>query len=286
MNLKTQVKAPQSASQLLSPIQDSPMDIAKSLLLSPWGLDEQHLEGAMAEMFSHQVDYADLYFQYSNSESWSLDEGIVKSGSFNISQGVGVRAVVFSIYPMDIEPFYEMIQGQEMDLVFEQPNTQEELENYSYYVASSVGLMLLPILSKTPEKLRDDAIALGVAMQLTNILRDIGEDLDNDRVYLPRSAMQEFGYTKEMLKRREINAAFIALWEDQAKRAEQYYTEALNMLVDVNLAARRPLYLSLVFYREILEEVRANDYQCFNKRAVVSKRRKLALLSQADEKWT
>jgi TldD protein len=94
MNLKTQVKAPQSASQLLSPIQDSPMDIAKSLLLSPWGLDEQHLEGAMAEMFSHQVDYADLYFQYSNSESWSLDEGIVKSGSFNISQGVGVRAVV------------------------------------------------------------------------------------------------------------------------------------------------------------------------------------------------
>ena len=94
MKLKTQVKAPQSTSQLLSPIQDSPMDISKSLLLSPWGLDEQHLEGAMAEMFSHQVDYADLYFQYSNSESWSLDEGIVKSGSFNISQGVGVRAVV------------------------------------------------------------------------------------------------------------------------------------------------------------------------------------------------
>ncbi|MDO5667578.1 MAG: metalloprotease TldD [Alcaligenaceae bacterium] len=70
------------------------MDIAKSLLLDPWGLDESHLESAMAEMFSHQVDYADLYFQYSNSESWSLDEGIVKSGSFNIDQGVGVRAVV------------------------------------------------------------------------------------------------------------------------------------------------------------------------------------------------
>lgn len=94
MNLKTQIKEPQLATQLLVPSQQSSMDIAKSLLLDPWGLDESHLESAMAEMFSHQVDYADLYFQYSNSESWSLDEGIVKSGSFNIDQGVGVRAVV------------------------------------------------------------------------------------------------------------------------------------------------------------------------------------------------
>lgn len=90
MNLKTQVKQP----QILVPTPEDSMDIAKSLLLKPWGLNENHLEGAMAEMFSHQVDYADLYFEYSNSESWSLDEGIVKSGAFNISQGVGVRAVV------------------------------------------------------------------------------------------------------------------------------------------------------------------------------------------------
>ena len=94
MNLKTQVKEPQLAKQILVPTQAGSMEIAKSLLLEPWGLDEGHLEGAMAEMFSHQVNYADLYFEYSNSESWSLDEGIVKSGSFNISQGVGVRAVV------------------------------------------------------------------------------------------------------------------------------------------------------------------------------------------------
>lgn len=94
MSLKPRVKEPQLATQLLVPSQESSMEIAKSLLLDPWGLDESHLESAMAEMFSHQVDYADLYFQYSNSESWSLDEGIVKSGSFSIDQGVGVRAVV------------------------------------------------------------------------------------------------------------------------------------------------------------------------------------------------
>jgi TldD protein len=68
--------------------------IAKSVLLEPYGLDESHLLDALAQTFTHKVDYADLYFQYTRSEGWSIEEGIVKSGSFSIDQGVGVRAVV------------------------------------------------------------------------------------------------------------------------------------------------------------------------------------------------
>ena len=67
--------------------------IARSVLLEPYGLDERHLNAALAEIFRHRVDYADLYFQFTRSEGWSLEEGIVKSGSFSIDQGVGVRAV-------------------------------------------------------------------------------------------------------------------------------------------------------------------------------------------------
>ncbi len=67
--------------------------LARSVLLEPYGLDESHLESALAEIFHHRVDYADLYFQFTRSEGWSLEEGIVKSGSFSIDQGVGVRAV-------------------------------------------------------------------------------------------------------------------------------------------------------------------------------------------------
>jgi TldD protein len=67
--------------------------IAQGLLLSPFGLDESHLSRALAEIKAHQVDEADLYFQYTRSEGWSLEEGIVKTGSFSIDQGVGVRAV-------------------------------------------------------------------------------------------------------------------------------------------------------------------------------------------------
>ena len=66
---------------------------ARNLLLSPFGLDETHLARALGEIQAHRVDEADLYFQYTRSEGWSLEEGIVKSGSFSIDQGVGVRAV-------------------------------------------------------------------------------------------------------------------------------------------------------------------------------------------------
>ena len=69
------------------------MDVARELLLAPFGLDESHLARALADIRAHQVDDADLYFQYTRSEGWSLEEGIVKTGSFSIDQGVGVRAV-------------------------------------------------------------------------------------------------------------------------------------------------------------------------------------------------
>ena len=69
------------------------IDIAQATLLSPYGLDSAHLERVFGQMMTHNVDYADLYFQYSRMEGWSLEEGQVKSGSFHIEQGVGVRAV-------------------------------------------------------------------------------------------------------------------------------------------------------------------------------------------------
>ncbi|MFQ6721353.1 metalloprotease TldD, partial [Bordetella pertussis] len=71
----------------------SALATAKNLLLDPWGLTEADLARALGEIFTHKVDYADLYFQYTRSEGWSLEEGIVKTGSFSIGQGVGVRAV-------------------------------------------------------------------------------------------------------------------------------------------------------------------------------------------------
>ena len=88
MNPQTQTQNPPASSLL-----DMPFDTAQEILLAPYSLDDTRLQSVFGEIMTHKVDYADLYFQYSRSESWSLEEGIVKSGSFNIDQGVGVRAV-------------------------------------------------------------------------------------------------------------------------------------------------------------------------------------------------
>ena len=87
MTFRSSTAAPQRASTTQR------IDVARELLLTPFGLDESHLARALAEIRAHQVDDADLYFQYTRSEGWSLEEGIVKTGSFSIDQGVGVRAV-------------------------------------------------------------------------------------------------------------------------------------------------------------------------------------------------
>lgn len=191
--------------------------------------------------------------------------------------------VVFDAYEMDIAPFYDMITGQERDLDFSQPQTQAELEDYSYYVAGSVGLMLLPLLTDNPSAYQDQAIALGVAMQITNILRDVGEDLEKNRIYLPYEVMTQHGYSLDMLKKKTINERFISLWEYEAGIAEKYYEQSLHLVYNINKDAKKPLLLSLLFYKEILNAVRLNDYQCFEQRNVVSKRRKLELLKEADE---
>ena len=80
-----------SMNQALSAM--SPIETAQSLLLDPWGLKHDHLDRALGEIFDHRIDYADIYFQYTRSEGWNLEEGIVKTGSFSIEQGVGVRAI-------------------------------------------------------------------------------------------------------------------------------------------------------------------------------------------------
>lgn len=191
--------------------------------------------------------------------------------------------VVFDTFEMDIDPFYDMITGQEKDLSFQQPNTQAELEEYSYYVAGTVGLMLLPLLTPNPQDLREEALALGTAMQITNILRDVGEDLDNDRVYLPKEVMKKHGYTQSMLENKELNQSFIDLWEYEANEAEKHYEQAMYLIKKVNKEAKKPLLLSLLFYKEILEAVRLNNYDCFTQRSVVGKRRKLQLLMQSED---
>lgn len=180
---------------------------------------------------------------------------------------------VFNTFKMDIRPFYDQLTGQKMDVHFTSPETLAELEDYSYYVAGSVGLMLLPIIaSENHRELNQTAIELGVAMQITNILRDVGEDyFDMNRIYLPEIERLKFDYGEKKLANMVIDSSFISLWEHLASRAEHLYDGFSDQLELFDLDSQMPVAISANVYRSILDVVRENDYDCLSKRNYVSK---------------
>ncbi|MEG0323550.1 MAG: phytoene/squalene synthase family protein, partial [Raoultibacter sp.] len=194
-------------------------------------------------------------------------------------------AVVFETFDLEKKPFFDMIEGQRRDLAFKQPETLVELEEYGYYVAGSVGLMLLPILharSAVTADLKQSAIDLGVAMQITNILRDVGEDLDNGRIYLPCEAMADVRYSSFDLENRLRSKAFVTLWETLAHRSEELYLPMQRDAVLLDEDSRLATLSSLFLYRGILDEVRRQEYQCLTKRSVVPKDQAYLLITEAE----
>lgn len=191
---------------------------------------------------------------------------------------------VFESFDMDERPFFDMLEGQRRDLDFQQPETMEDLEDYAYYVAGSVGLMLLPILhaeSAADASLRASAMALGVAMQLTNILRDVGEDRENGRVYLPVQVLEEAACPLERLSARRADAAFVRAWERVARRSEELYLPMQRDALRLDEDSRLPTLSSLFLYRGILDQVRADGYACLERQSAVSKERAAQLVGQA-----
>ncbi|EDP69179.1 phytoene synthase [Carnobacterium sp. AT7] len=180
---------------------------------------------------------------------------------------------VFERYDMDIQPFYYQLTGQKMDIQFSMPETMSDLEKYCFYVAGSVGLMLLPVLaSETDKDLTQTAVNLGLAMQLTNILRDIGEDFQNiGRVYIPISELEKENYSIQELKEKKVNDKFIRIWERLAQRAEELYDNIQSDYRYFDEDSRFPVELSANIYRGLLNAVRKNKYDCFTKRNYVSK---------------
>lgn len=178
-------------------------------------------------------------------------------------------------------PYLDMIRGQRMDLEKTRYQTLTELLDYCYCVASSVGLMLLPILApKTHRELTDCAIHLGYAMQLTNILRDIGEDDRKGRIYIPQLLLQQAKLTEESVHNGIINQEFIGVFETLAKEAERYYGLARQKLPLFPRETQIPLALAALFYEAILNACREAKYDVFRKKNYVSDEIKNRLIKQ------
>ena len=183
----------------------------------------------------------------------------------------------FKKYEMNYEAFDHMIQGQFSDFDFVQPQTQELLEQYCYYVAGTVGLMILPVLSRRHRELEESGIILGKAMQITNILRDIGEDFEKGRVYLPVSVMNKFNVTTDDIREKKADKNFYLMWEYEAKLAEAYYLKVTDDFHLYDKDSLLPVMLSVNLYKEILNEIRRNGYDCLTKRNYTGKVRKILI---------
>jgi phytoene synthase len=183
-----------------------------------------------------------------------------------------------------MDPFRDMIQGMLMDVDRARYETFDELYLYCYRVAGTVGLMALPILGIDPERCSSEAeavepaLALGIALQLTNILRDVGEDALRGRIYLPLEEIHHFGYSEEELFAGIVNDKYQELIKFQIARVRAYYRTAEHGIAKLHPDARLPIRASLDMYRQILDAIEENDFDNFHRRAYVSKLRKALTL--------
>lgn len=164
----------------------------------------------------------------------------------------------------------QLIEGVARDLTQTRYDSFADLASYCYGVASTVGLMSMHITGYTSEEAIPYAIKLGVALQLTNILRDIGEDWRAGRVYLPQSELADFGLTEDDLDVGEITPAWREFMQFQIDRNRQLYAEALPGVSMLDTDGRFAIAASAELYRGILVDIEQHDYDVFSRRSSVS----------------
>ena len=187
-------------------------------------------------------------------------------------------------YSIPAQYFHWIIDGTEMDLQTVRCDTFEDLYKYCFHVASAVGLVCLRIFGfREDEKERAEKLAeqCGVAFQLTNILRDVREDAERGRIYLPLEDMHRFKYTEEDLKNCVVNENFRALMRFEAERARFYYGEAGKLLPLVTPASRPSLWIMMEVYHRLLDRIVESGFDVFQRRVRLSRGEKISIVLRA-----
>jgi phytoene synthase len=179
-------------------------------------------------------------------------------------------------FNIPLEPALALLRGARMDITIRRYATYEELCEYCYLVASTVGLLVSPILGTSGDEALPFGVTLGRAMQLTNILRDVGEDSLMGRIYLPAEDLERFGYAENGVFEQVVDDKFIALMQFQIARVRALYAEAEPGIALLSPESRYTVRLALSLYRGILNAIELNGYNVFSRRAYVPLRSKIA----------
>lgn len=181
-------------------------------------------------------------------------------------------------YKIPHEYFFQMIEGVSSDLQPRRMETFEELYDYCYHVASVVGLTVIHIFGfENPEALKL-AEKCGIAFQLTNILRDVKEDAEKQRVYLPADDLRRFGIEPSELRASNVSGKFRELLRFEAERARQYYRESAPLVAMIHARSRPSLKALIGIYSRLLDKIEAANYEVLSQRVRVPNWEKVWIL--------
>jgi phytoene synthase len=182
---------------------------------------------------------------------------------------------VVAQYRLPEEHFQTVIDGMAMDLDRSRYFDFTELERYCHCVAGVVGLMSAEIFGYVNPATRQYARDLGIAFQLTNIIRDVGEDARRGRIYLPQDELTAHGVTASAILKAESGDGLISLIRDQVARARRWYAQAFDALAPEDRVPQRPGIIMAAIYRTLLEEIERDGYRVLDRRIALTPLRKL-----------
>ena len=208
-------------------------------------------------------------------------EGVIsdiKSGNSNDQIG---KALVDTVRRFDIpiQHFQAFLHSMTMDLTITEYQEYEDLQEYVYGSAAVIGLQMVPVLGREKgssiDKVNSAAEKLGVAFQLANFIRDVGEDLDRGRVYLPIAELQSHGVTREMLEDKVLTPQIKSALKEQIERVRRLQRESASGIKMLSIQSRACIQAASELYCGIVDEVEKIDYQIFSKRAKTSNWRRM-----------
>jgi len=226
------------------------------------------------DIVDENSDSTDL--KYEKLRKWRIEFEKSFSGhsEFALLNKLGTTISKFDI-PLD--PFFELIKGMEMDLQKDRYKSFDDLQLYCYRVASTVGLMCIEIFGYKHPSTKQFAVDLGIALQMTNILRDIGKDAKNGRIYLPQEDLIKFNYSEAEIMSLIYNDNFRDLMVYESSRAKQYFNSATaNLDLDDKKTMFAARAMQHIYYK-MLENIIAADYDVFNNDIKVSKFEKVGI---------
>jgi phytoene synthase len=197
-----------------------------------------------------------------------LERALHGASSYAILNQLNAVARKFNI---PVDHFFDLIRGMELDLKKRRYESFEELREYCYLVASSVGLMCRQIFGYRNDSTRDYAINLGIALQLTNILRDIKEDARRGRIYLPQEDLRRFGYSEEDLLQSRYTPEFVNLMRFECDRASAYFDAARDALKNEDKRFFFAARIMWSIYAHTLQRIIRSNYNVFEGRISISR---------------